>query len=116
LDGIWSGSYGPGSYRPGGAGSDGHSVTFAAQPGTTEPEDELGLPRRVRDDSMPQAAGGAARSPGGEMPSVRSPVGQPPQRGVAFGSTPEELGALAASLQRGWLDGRTDAAAEPDDS
>jgi hypothetical protein len=91
-------------------------VTFAAQPGTTEPEDELGLPRRVRDDGMSPAAGGAGWSAGGEMPSVRSPVGQPPQRGVAFGSTPEELGALAASLQRGWLDGRTDAAAEPDDS
>jgi hypothetical protein len=115
-DGIWSASYGPGGYRPGGSGSDGHTVAFAAQLDTTEPEDELGLPRRVRDESMPLAAGGAARSPGGEMPSVRSPVGQPPQRGVAFGSTPEELGALAASLQRGWLDGRTDAAVEPDDS
>ena len=46
---------------------------------------------------------------------MRSPVGEVPQRAAAFGATPEELGALAASLQHGWLTGGADAA-EPDES
>ncbi len=98
--------------------------------------DELGLPRRVRDIDAPPAFTGTVRSPVGEPPGMGSPVseapgvgspvseapgvgsppGEAPQHGVAFASTPEELGALAASLQRGWLDGRAESVAEPDDS
>jgi signal transduction histidine kinase len=64
-----------------------------------------GLPRRVRETSVPHQASGSMPSPAGEVP----------QRGAAFGATPEELGALAASLQQGWLTGSADAA-EPDES
>ncbi|HUZ55458.1 MAG TPA: nitrate- and nitrite sensing domain-containing protein [Streptosporangiaceae bacterium] len=85
----------------------------AVQAGQADPVDPVdpgggaldpGLPRRVRETSDPPQASG----------SVRSPVGEVPQRGAAFGSTAEELGALAASLQQGWLNGSTDAA-EPDE-
>jgi hypothetical protein len=55
-------------------------------------------------------------SPEREAREVQAPGGDLPRRGVAFGSTPEELGALASSLQRGWLDSRADSAVEPDGS
>jgi len=128
-----------------GAGQEGLGQDVGGQVGQVQADlsssavaapDELGLPRRVRDIDAPPAFTGAVRSPVGEPPSARSPVGEPPgmgspvseapgvgsppgeapQHGVAFGSTPEELGTLAASLQRGWLDGRAESAAEPDDS
>ncbi|HKR71591.1 MAG TPA: nitrate- and nitrite sensing domain-containing protein [Streptosporangiaceae bacterium] len=58
-------------------------------------EDTLGLPRRVRYDDHEAAAAAADQAP-------------PP-------GTPEAIGALVASLQHGWLDGRNQAA-EQDDS
>jgi hypothetical protein len=63
-------------------------------------EDTLGLPRRVRYDEQvtPPA------------PATRAGLSEP-----AAPSTPEEIGALVASLQQGWLGGRNQAA-QPDDS
>jgi hypothetical protein len=60
-------------------------------------EDTLGLPKRVRYDPQVAAA---------EPTAVAEP---------AAPSTPEEIGALVASLQQGWLGGRNQAA-QPDDS
>jgi len=104
---------------------------------------EAGLPQRVPGTSAPPEAATPVRSPVGDPPGMRSPLtdipdirtdsasgplpereasgtqssgADLPRRGVAFGSTPEELGALASSLQRGWLDGRADSAVEPDGS
>jgi hypothetical protein len=84
---------------------------------------EAGLPHRVPGSSSPPEVADPVRAPVSEPPSpeqdardVQSPGGDLPRRGVAFGSTPEELGALASSLQRGWLDGRADSAVEPDGS
>jgi signal transduction histidine kinase len=79
----------------------------ADRAGQADPADgalDPGLPRRVRESSVLPAASS----------SVRSPVGEVPQRRAAFGTTADELGALAASLQQGWLNGGTDAA-EPDE-
>ncbi len=61
-------------------------------------EDTLGLPKRVRYDDQaaigePDLAAGSTAEPG----------------------TPEEIGALVASLQQGWLGGRNQAV-QPDDS
>ncbi len=84
-------------------GLDAGAHPVAGQAAAVDPADgalDPGLPQRVRESSAPQEASGAARSP----------VGQVPQRGAVFGSTAEELGALAASLQQGWLSGSTDAA------
>jgi signal transduction histidine kinase len=62
-----------------------------------------GLPRRVRETSDQHQVSGSVPSPPGEVP-----------QGAAFWGTPTELGAVAASLQQGWLTGRDDAA-EPDE-
>ncbi len=69
-------------------------------------DDTLGLPRRVRDPSPAQPAGSPA------MSSRAVSAGEATQPGA--NSTPEEIGALVASLQQGWLDGRQ--APQPDDS
>lgn len=72
---------------------------------TATPESYLGLPQRVREDSLPQRS----------STIVPSPVGEAPPQSVTDPSTPEEIGALVASLQEGWLGGRAEAA-QPDDS
>ncbi len=69
-------------------------------------DDTLGLPRRVRVPSPPQPAGSPATS------SQAVSAGEATQPGA--NSTPEEIGALVASLQQGWLGGRQ--APQPDDS
>ncbi len=69
-------------------------------------DDTLGLPKRVRDPSPPQPAGSPA------MSSQAVSAGEATQPGA--NSTPEEIGALVASLQQGWLAGRQ--APQPDDS
>ena len=66
----------------------------------------LGLPKRVRDPGPPQPAGSPATSP----QAVSAGEATQP----AVNSTPEEIGALVASLQQGWLGGRQ--APQPDDS
>jgi len=76
--------------------------------------DTTEIPNASPIDLPPDMAGVPAAEH--EARDVHSAGGVPPRRGVAFGSTPEELGALASSLQRGWLGGRADSADEPDGS
>ncbi|HXL18414.1 MAG TPA: ATP-binding protein, partial [Streptosporangiaceae bacterium] len=75
-------------------------------PEQDQSDDTLGLPRRVRDPGPPQPAGSPA------MSSQAVSAGEATQPGA--NSTPEEIGALVASLQQGWLGGRQ--APQPDDS
>jgi hypothetical protein len=72
------------------------------------------MPRDMPTDLQTDMA--SVPSPEHEAHDVQSSDGELPRRGVAFGSTPEELGTLASSLQRGWLDGRAESAVEPDGS
>jgi nitrate/nitrite sensing protein/histidine kinase/DNA gyrase B/HSP90-like ATPase len=74
---------------------------------------ESGLPRRVP-VGTPESAD-AGRSPVGEAPAMPTPAAEAARPGVALGSLPTELGALAPSLQRAWLDDRAESAVEPDD-
>jgi len=69
-------------------------------------DDTLGLPRRVRDPSPPQPAVSPATS------SEARPAAAAAQPGAT--STAEEIGALVASPQQGWL-GESQAP-QPDDS
>jgi len=128
-------STGPGTAGPGAAGQAGPvREDSRSSGGAASDENELG-PRRVRDAGAPPAFTGTVRSPVGDLPGMASPPAEPrgtgsppaeapgpgrtageaPQHGVNSGSTPEELGTLAASLQRGWLGGPAEAV-EPDDS
>jgi signal transduction histidine kinase len=79
----------PAGWQPGGVPP---PARLAAEPAA---EDTLGLPKRVRYDDQEAAAAAADQAP--------AP------------STPEQIGALVASLQHGWLGGRNQAA-EQDDS
>lgn len=69
-------------------------------------DDTLGLPRRVRDPSPPQPAGIPA------MSAQAVPAAEATQQGAT--NSQEEIGALVASLQQGWLGERQ--APQPDDS
>lgn len=91
-----------------GTGSDaaGPPGVGQADPDTAAPESYLGLPQRVREDSLPHRS----------STIVPSPVGEAPPQSVTDQSTPEEIGAMVASLQEGWLGGRAEAAAQPDES
>ncbi len=108
-----SGSSDSGSSDSGSSDSalSGPALSAAALSGAARQADQAdqaldpGLPRRVRETSVPDQAAGSMPSPVGEVPQLRA----------AFGATPEELGALAASLQQGWLTRSADAA-EPDES
>ena len=78
------------------------------------PEDTLGLPKRVRYHEQ----AGAAEAEEAETAeseeaaeAVADPVGADR---LATPSTPEEIGALVASLQHGWLGGRNQAAQQDD--
>lgn len=105
----------------------------------SEAEDLLGLPRRIRGAEFPAEPPGQEPAPAvgpsglpqrqslapregiprregplrrGALPVQSAPDSGPEQQQepeTARGSTPEELGSLASSLQRGWLNGRSEA-------
>ncbi len=75
-------------------------------PDQDQGDDTLGLPGRVRDPSPPQPAGSPA------MSEQAVPAAEATRQGAT--SSQEEIGALVASLQQGWLgEGQ---APQPDDS
>jgi signal transduction histidine kinase len=129
----------PGSTGPVSAEPAGYGQPDPAQADEPGPDDLLGLPRRVRGAELRAEPGGeeAAPATGSSglpqrqslaqregIPRRDSPLrrGVLPQRGApdtgaggqadrepVHRATPEELGSLASSLQRGWLNGRSEA-------
>jgi hypothetical protein len=79
-------------------------------------EDTLGLPKRVRYEEQADEAEEAVADQVGADQVGADQVGadQVGADRLATPSTPEEIGALVASLQQGWLGGRNQAAQQDD--